>query len=149
MLGGSVLSLSYQVYCSAIANTYYEAISDTKQGHDAFTAAQEQVCGCCEEAHQNKPDGWCKENSDCAAGQECCGEMCFDPTVAQCCNPNWSTVCKVIPGWRFICPTFTPNEPASTKFGGQCEWVGQPDEWTCASYERDFKTHLYECGEQK
>ncbi|HEV7399762.1 MAG TPA: hypothetical protein VGN84_05775 [Solirubrobacterales bacterium] len=148
LFGGPVLYLSYEAYCNTVANTYYEAIANTKQGRDAFTAAQEKVCGCCEEEKQSKPGGRCEDNADCAAGQECCGEMCFDPAVAQCCNPKWSTVCKVIPGWRFICPTFSPAEPPSTKFGGQCEWVPEPDEWTCASYERDFKTRLYECGEQ-
>lgn len=78
--GGGVLSLTYQVLCTATADAYYAAIADTKQGKSAFASAQGEVCGCCEES------GPCGGKT-CREGEICCqGKTCYDPQCFACCN---------------------------------------------------------------
>ncbi|MGH2855945.1 MAG: hypothetical protein ACRDMJ_00515, partial [Solirubrobacteraceae bacterium] len=45
--GTSLLDSIGMSYCLTVANTYYNAVSSTQTGTDAFNAGQDEVCDCC------------------------------------------------------------------------------------------------------
>lgn len=43
----SVIDGQFNAYCLTVAQIYYEAVSGTQTGQDAYDAGQTEVCGCC------------------------------------------------------------------------------------------------------
>jgi hypothetical protein len=103
-----VLNATALAYCLSVAVIYYDAVSSTDTGQNAFNSGQEEVCDCCEDcqtvAQQQKrrdarwwracpnPDepgkymclSVCRDESNCGA----CGNQCPDAIN------GWSAKCQ-------------------------------------------------------
>jgi hypothetical protein len=115
--GGGLLDDIAEALCFGVAKVYYDAVSTTQTGQDAYNAGQKEVCDCCLDCQQQaQAVGYldARWHKSCPYWDPAVGHMC----VSTCANDSNCGDCGVV-----CAPKCDENSCQNGAcYDGECRW---------------------------